>query len=62
MLFRSSRLLRARQVNEDGSIEPMAYVTERINNKAQATLTNEKLVEGYIGYYRDWETDRKSVV
>ena len=29
----------------------MAYVTERINNKAQATLTNEKLVEGYIGKY-----------
>ena len=28
-----SRLLRARQVNEDGSIEPMAYITERINNK-----------------------------
>lgn len=44
-----SRVLRARQVNEDGSIEPMAYVTERINNKAQATLTNEKLIEGYIG-------------
>ena len=44
-----SRLLRARQVNEDGSIEPMAYITERINNKSQATLTNEKLVEGYIG-------------
>ena len=44
-----SRLLRARQVNEDGSIEPMAYATERINNKSQATLTNEKLIEGYIG-------------
>jgi hypothetical protein len=44
-----SRLLRARQVNEDGSIEPMAYITERINNKSQATLTNEKLIEGYIG-------------
>ena len=27
----------------------MAYITERINNKSQATLTNEKLVEGYIG-------------
>ena len=44
-----SGFLRARQVNEDGSIEPMAYITERINNKSQATLTNEKLVEGYIG-------------
>ena len=44
-----SRLLRARQINEDGSVEPIAYVTERINNKAQATLTNEQLVEVYIG-------------
>ena len=44
-----SRVLKARQVNEDGSVEPMAYVNERINNKAQASLTNEQLIEGYIG-------------
>lgn len=44
-----SRVLRARQINEDGSVEPMAYITERINNKAQATLTNEKLIEVAIG-------------
>ena len=44
-----TRVLKARQINEDGSVEPMAYVTERINNKAQASLTNEKLIEGSIG-------------
>ena len=27
----------------------MAYTTERINNKSQATLSNEQLIEGYIG-------------
>jgi hypothetical protein len=44
-----SRVLKARAINEDGSIDPMPYVTERINNKAQLSLTNEKLIEGYIG-------------
>ena len=44
-----SRVLKARAINEDGSIDPMAFVTERINNKAQLSLTNEQLVEGYIG-------------
>ena len=44
-----SRILKARQINEDGSVEPMAYAIEGINNKAQAILTNEQLIEGYIG-------------
>ena len=44
-----SRVLKAREINEDGSVEPMAYAIERINSKAQLSLTNEKLVEGYIG-------------
>jgi hypothetical protein len=44
-----SRILKARAINEDGSIDPMAFVTERINNKSQLSLTNEKLIEGYIG-------------
>lgn len=44
-----SRLLRARIINEDGSVDNMAYATENINNKAQLVLTNEKLVEAYIG-------------
>ena len=44
-----SRVLKARLINEDGSVEPMAHFTERINNKAQLSLTNEKIVEAYIG-------------
>ena len=44
-----SRVLKAREINEDGSIDPMAFVTERINNGSQLSLTNEKLIEGYIG-------------
>lgn len=44
-----SRTFKARLINEDGSIDPMAFVAENINNKAQLSLTNEQLVESYIG-------------
>ena len=44
-----SRVLKARVINEDGSIDPMAFTAERINNESQLSLTNEKLIEGYIG-------------
>ena len=42
-----------KEVNEDGSVEPMALVTEKINNTAQANLTNQQLIEGYIGNKTD---------
>jgi hypothetical protein len=44
-----SRVLKAREINEDGSIDPLAFITERINNKTQLSLTNEQLIEGFIG-------------
>lgn len=44
-----SRELKAHQLEKDGSVDPMAYTVEKINNKAQLALTNEVAIEKLIG-------------